>query len=113
MPKVRLVAWSTEPRAPSPPHRLPPPPTAAGRGTSSVLVANVGDDMTSDDLQRVFARCGPVRMVTIPLDDDGGLRGYAFVEFADRAAAVRIVDRADAEPIMLGTTTLDLRVATW
>jgi hypothetical protein len=113
MPKVRLVDWPTEPRAPSPPRRLPPPPTARGRGTSSVLVADIGDDASGEELRRAFSRYGPVLRVTIPLDDNGTPRGHGFVEFADRAAAERIVDRAATDPVMLGALALDLRVAAW
>jgi len=49
----------------------------------SIFVGNLSDNVNEVILYELFAQVGPVDRVSIPLNDDGRLKGFAFVQFAD------------------------------
>jgi RNA recognition motif-containing protein len=65
----------------------------------SVYVGNLSFDVTSEDLQEVFAEYGTVSRVQMPTDrETGRLRGFAFVEMsaeAEETAAIEALDGAE------------------
>lgn len=65
----------------------------------SVYVGNLPFQVTSEDLQKVFADYGTVANVKIPTDRETGRpRGFAFVEMeneADEAKAIEELDGAE------------------
>lgn len=65
----------------------------------SVYVGNLSFDVTSEDLQAVFAEYGSVSRVQVPTDRETGRpRGFAFVEMsaeAEETAAIEALDGAE------------------
>lgn len=53
----------------------------------TVHADNVADGATHDSLTGLFSRFGSVVYVSIPRLKDGGIKGIAFIEFSDEAAA--------------------------
>ncbi|CAL0303120.1 unnamed protein product [Lupinus luteus] len=49
----------------------------------SIYVGNVDYACTAEDVRRHFERCGIVNRVTIPVDNYGHPKGFAYVEFID------------------------------
>ena len=64
----------------------------------SIYVGNLSYEVTSEDLNGVFAEYGTVNRVHIPTDrDTGRVRGFAFVEMgteAEEDKAIETLDRA-------------------
>lgn len=65
----------------------------------SIYVGNLSYEVTSDDLNEVFAEYGTVSRVQVPMDrETGRMRGFAFVEMAseaEEAAAIAALDGAE------------------
>ena len=65
----------------------------------SIYVGNLSYEVTSDDLNEVFAEYGTVSRVQVPVDrETGRMRGFAFVEMAseaEEAAAIAALDGAE------------------
>jgi RNA recognition motif-containing protein len=65
----------------------------------SIYVGNLSYEVTSDDLNEVFAEYGTVSRVQVPMDrETGKMRGFAFVEMAseaEEAAAIAALDGAE------------------
>ena len=66
----------------------------------SIYVGNLSYEVTSDDLNEVFAEYGNVSRVQVPMDrETGKMRGFAFVEMAseaeEEAAAIAALDGAE------------------
>ena len=66
----------------------PPPPSRRRRRDTppgvSLLVRNLSNQVTTQDLQAAFARIGELRDVYIPLDYHSKLpKGFAFIEYAN------------------------------
>eukprot|EP01083_Nonionella_stella_P008691 25100_1 len=64
----------------------------------TVLVSNLPADCSDDELWDYFSQFGEVLSLTVPRDPEtGNCLGYAFVEFADKAAADALTKEAFAE----------------
>ncbi|MEZ2230249.1 MULTISPECIES: RNA-binding protein [unclassified Microcoleus] len=65
----------------------------------SIYVGNLSYEVTSEDLNEVFAEYGTVSRVQVPMDrETGRMRGFAFVEMsseAEEAAAIAALDGAE------------------
>ncbi len=65
----------------------------------SIYVGNLSYEVTSEDLNEVFAEYGTVKRVHIPTDrDTGRVRGFAFVEMESEAnedKAIQALDGAE------------------
>ena len=65
----------------------------------SIYVGNLSFDVTSEDLQEVFAEYGSVSRVQMPTDRETGRpRGFAFVEMSaetEETAAIEALDGAE------------------
>jgi RNA recognition motif-containing protein len=65
----------------------------------SIYVGNLSYEVTSEDLNEVFAEYGTVSRVQVPMDrETGKMRGFAFVEMAseaEEAAAIAALDGAE------------------
>lgn len=65
----------------------------------SIYVGNLAYEVTSEDLNEVFAEYGTVSRVQVPMDrETGRMRGFAFVEMsseAEEAAAIAALDGAE------------------
>lgn len=65
----------------------------------SIYVGNLSYEVTSEDLNEVFAEYGTVNRVQVPMDrETGRMRGFAFVEMsseAEEAAAIAALDGAE------------------
>lgn len=65
----------------------------------SIYVGNLSFDVTSDNLNQVFAEYGTVNNVHVPTDrETGRMRGFAFVEMsseAEETAAIEALDGAE------------------
>lgn len=58
-----------------------------------LFVGNLSYQTMENDLQEYFSQLGPVTSVNLMLDKfTGKSRGFAFIEFADPAAAQKAVD---------------------
>jgi RNA recognition motif-containing protein len=59
-----------------------------------LFVGNLPYDVTEADLREHFAAVGPLSYISLPTDrDTGRLRGFAFVEFSERADAEEAIRR--------------------
>ena len=67
----------------------------------SIYVGNLSYEVTSEDLNEVFAEYGTVSRVQVPMDrETGKMRGFAFVEMAseaEEAAAIAALDGAELD----------------
>lgn len=65
----------------------------------SIYVGNLSYEVTSEDLNEVFAEYGTVSRVQVPMDrETGRMRGFAFVEMSSEAeeeAAIAALDGAE------------------
>jgi RNA recognition motif-containing protein len=62
----------------------------------SIYVGNLSYEVTSEDLNEVFAEYGTVNRVHIPTDrDTGRARGFAFVEMATEAEEDKAIETLD------------------
>jgi hypothetical protein len=65
-----------------------------------LFVGNLPYSVTEDDVRNHFAAVGPVVSVKIPVDrETGRSRGFAFVEYADRAVAEEAIRRLHNQPL--------------
>ncbi|KAJ4482272.1 hypothetical protein J3R30DRAFT_3681497 [Lentinula aciculospora] len=60
-------------------------------------VAGLSKQTTKHDLQKLFAKFGPVKDIRMAMDSDGRFRGFAFVEFADEGHARAALDANNHE----------------
>lgn len=66
-----------------------------------LFVGNLPYQATEDDLRTHFSQVGQPTQIVRPLDrETGRARGFAFVEFADRAAAEEAIKRFDGQLFM-------------
>lgn len=62
----------------------------------SIYVGNLSYDVTSDDLNAVFAEYGSVKRVQLPTDrETGRLRGFAFVEMGNEEEEEKAITALD------------------
>jgi RNA recognition motif-containing protein len=74
----------------------PRPESLAGRGIlpSRLFVGNLPYDATGAELKELFSSVGPVASVFLPVERESGKpRGFAFVDFPERAHAEEAVRR--------------------
>jgi RNA recognition motif-containing protein len=79
----------------------PRPESSAGRGmpASRLFVGNLPYDATGAELKELFSSVGPVASVFLPVERESGKpRGFAFVDFSDRAHAEEAVRRFHQQP---------------
>ena len=79
----------------------PRPESLAGRGmpASRLFVGNLPYDATGAELKELFSSVGPVTSVFLPVERESGKpRGFAFVDFSDRAHAEEAVRRFHQQP---------------
>jgi RNA recognition motif-containing protein len=79
----------------------PRPEASATRGLPSVrlFVGNLPYTATAQELRDFFSAVGLVAAVSLPVERESGKpRGFAFVEFPDRAQAAEAVRRFHAQP---------------
>jgi RNA recognition motif-containing protein len=66
-----------------------------------LFVGNLPYQATEDDLRTHFSQVGEPTQIVRPLDrETGRARGFAFVEYADRAAAEEAIKRFDGQLFM-------------
>ena len=66
-----------------------------------LFVGNLPYQATEDDLRAHFSQVGAPTQIVRPLDrETGRARGFAFVEYADRAAAEEVIKRFDGQLFM-------------
>ena len=62
----------------------------------SIYVGNLSYEVTSEDLNEVFAEYGTVKRVDVPTDrDTGRARGFAFVEMGTEAEEEKAIETLD------------------
>ena len=79
----------------------PRPEFVAGRGSPSIrlFVGNLPYEATTAELTALFSAVGPVAFVSLPVERESGKpRGFAFVDFAERAHAEEAVRRFHQQP---------------
>ncbi|PKN54526.1 MAG: hypothetical protein CVU56_26100, partial [Deltaproteobacteria bacterium HGW-Deltaproteobacteria-14] len=63
-----------------------------------LFVGNLSYDVTEAELRTLFSEAGPVVMVRMPVDRESGRpRGFAFVEYAERAQGEAAIQRFDQQ----------------
>jgi cold-inducible RNA-binding protein len=63
-----------------------------------LFVGNLPYDTTEPELKELFSQVGPLSFISLPTDrETGKLRGFAFVEFGDRAHAETSIRRFDGQ----------------
>ena len=64
----------------------------------NLFVANFSDDITEEDLERLFGRYGKVTNVRIWIDfETGKSKGYGLVEIEDDWDAERAIEKLDGK----------------
>ena len=79
----------------------PRPESSAGQGIppSRLFVGNLPYDATGAELKELFSSVGPVASVFLPVERESGKpRGFAFVDFSERAHAEEAVRRFHQQP---------------
>lgn len=79
----------------------PRPDSSAGRGLppSRLFVGNLPYEATAAELKDLFSSVGPVSFIALPVERESGKpRGFAFVDFSDRAHAEEAVRRFHQQP---------------
>lgn len=62
----------------------------------SIYVGNLSYDVTSEELEAVFAEYGTVKQVQLPRDrETGRMRGFGFVELSSEAEETAAIDALD------------------
>lgn len=75
------------------------PSTGRGSPASRLFVGNLPYEATAAELTDLFAAVGPVALVSLPVERESGRpRGFAFVDFAERAHAEEAVRRFHQQP---------------
>src|SRR5438045_150968 len=65
-----------------------------------LFVGNLPYSTTDADIREHFSAIGPVVSVSLPVDRETGRpRGFAFVEYADRALAEEAIRRFNNQPL--------------
>jgi RNA recognition motif-containing protein len=75
-------------------------PTFSRRGdmANRIFVGNLPYDVTETELREYFSTIGPLSYISIPTDrETGRQRGFAFLEFKDRAQADEAIRRFDKQ----------------
>src|SRR5215831_12223702 len=63
-----------------------------------LFVGNLPYDASESEIREYFSQIGPLSFVSVPVDrETGKLRGFAFVEFGDRAHAETAISRFDGQ----------------
>lgn len=71
-------------------------PTLEDIISTKLFVGNVSFDTPKEEIERLFGEAGQISEVFVPTDRETGRpRGFAFVEFADAAAAEAAIQRFD------------------
>jgi RNA recognition motif-containing protein len=79
----------------------PRPESAADQGRPAVqlFVSNLPYEATATELRALFSAAGLVATVSLPVDRESGKpRGFAFIEFPDRAQAQEAIRRFHNQP---------------
>ncbi len=77
----------------------PEPSAERGLPTVRLFVGNLPYNATAAELKECFSSVGPVSAVSLPVERESGRpRGFAFVEFPDRAHAQEAVRRFHNQP---------------
>ncbi|PNG99466.1 putative RNA-binding protein 46, partial [Tetrabaena socialis] len=74
----------------------------------SIYVGNLPEHYTEQDLRTIFTPYGAIERVTLlhTQEDPGKLRNYAFVNFADRASALKAVGESETKKHVMGEKEL-------
>ncbi|PSR73723.1 hypothetical protein PHLCEN_2v10442 [Hermanssonia centrifuga] len=67
--------------------------------STTVFVNNVPFDATVEDLEETFGQFGEIT-VRAPQNDQGGMKGYAFVELSDIETAQRVIDELNGKEFL-------------
>src|SRR5262245_14967049 len=63
-----------------------------------LFVGNLPYDTTESEIRQLFSQIGPLSFVSLPTDrETGRLRGFAFIEYGDRAQAESAISRFDGQ----------------
>lgn len=76
-----------------------------------IYVRNVNWKATEDDVKRLFEEHGIVERVRIPVNDKGGSRGVAFVDFEKSEDAKKAIEALHNTPFMSRTINVELSVS--
>ena len=70
----------------------------AERDARSIFIGNVDFATSVEEVQALFADCGEINAITIPVDKyTGRAKGFAYLEFASKVIAAARVDRVNEE----------------
>jgi len=61
--------------------------TDAGIEQREIYIAGLARSTTESELRELFSECGPIKSARLPLDENGGAKGFGFVEFEHETAA--------------------------
>ncbi|KNC77467.1 hypothetical protein SARC_10072 [Sphaeroforma arctica JP610] len=80
---------------------------------SLVIVRNVAFSATKEDFDDLFGTCGPILDIRIPVKDDGVTsRGFAFVQYAAYADALKAVETLNGQKIKNRVVAVDFVLPT-
>eukprot|EP01017_Pseudomicrothorax_dubius_P037223 TRINITY_DN5429_c0_g1_i1.p1 TRINITY_DN5429_c0_g1~~TRINITY_DN5429_c0_g1_i1.p1 ORF type:complete len:341 (-),score=102.45 TRINITY_DN5429_c0_g1_i1:211-1233(-) len=65
--------------------------------STTVFVGNLSYGISEDALQDFFEDCGSIKAVRLPKDNDGKLRGFAYVEFDSSRGVQKAVEKNGEE----------------
>ncbi|KAI1002649.1 Multiple RNA-binding domain-containing protein 1 [Podosphaera aphanis] len=67
------------------------------KSTGRLFVRNLPYTASEDDLRQIFTPYGLVEEVHLPIDTEGGSKGFALVQYSDSTAAARAFHHLDGE----------------
>ncbi|KMS64997.1 hypothetical protein BVRB_040500, partial [Beta vulgaris subsp. vulgaris] len=65
--------------------------------TARVFIRNLSFSVTEDDLAAAFRPFGEIIEVNVPVDDLGRSKGFAMIQFANGASALRAMSKMDGQ----------------
>merc|ERR1711862_783625 len=68
-----------------------------GNSEFEVFVGGVPESATEDSLKELFADCGEIERLRVPLNDESKPKGIAFIQFKDKDACDKAVKMTDTE----------------
>ncbi|CCH41287.1 hypothetical protein BN7_824 [Wickerhamomyces ciferrii] len=73
-----------------------------------IIVQNVHEEATEEDVQEFFEEFGPVKNIHLNLDRQTGyVKGYALIEYTELQNAIRAVQEGDGEELLGHILSID------
>lgn len=62
---------------------------------TNLYIKNIGPETTDDEFNEIFSKYGEIVSASLEKDEEGKLKGFGFVNYADHSSAVKAVEEVD------------------